>query len=263
VRGAAFLGRGTNSCYTRRVMTDLLLIAVIVGVGLVLAYHAAVFLLNFPTFLIERQYIRFLRPAGREAAENVVDYIEERRELALGMGFEYVDTYRAVAGRVRDLTIDLWLSRDRATVALVGFCRIFKIPYARTSFHTTFADGTHLTTQDNFDEGDPLRIRGAEVYYEEEFGPLFRLHEARVRAHDGLPVRPTPEGALGSLEDFEAQRVEQLVQRGWARYRDREHNAWSYTFPGAAEIYFNERPRLIKDHKEKLRRKQEESASFE
>lgn len=244
-------------------MIETFLLLVIVAIGLVLTYQIGIFLLAYPSSVLERQYIQYLEPVNRERAQEVPEFLEERREIAMAMGFEYINTYRSTVGRARDLVIDLWLSRDGMTVGMVGECHIWRIPYARTAFYSAFDDGTRLTTQDNFDEGDPLRIRGTEVFYEDGFAQLFRKHEQRIEDHADTPITFSGAKALVSIEDLERTRVDQLVERGWARYRDMEHNAWSYTLSGANEIYFHERSRYIREHKEKMKREQEESSSFE
>jgi hypothetical protein len=104
-----------------------------------------------------------------------------------------------------------------------------------------------------------MRLRGTEVFLEEEFGPLYRRHQARIEALGREIKNFGFDNVLPALEELERVRVEKLVARGWARYRNGNSNIWSYTFRGAAEVYFKERLRFIEDHKEKMRR---ESAEF-
>ena len=130
-----------------------------------------------------------------------------------------------------------------------------------TAFYSAAPDGKRLTTQDNFDEGDLMRLRGTEVFLDEELGPLYRRHQSRIEMLGREANTFIFEKVLAALEDLERVRVEKLVSRGWARYRNDDPNIWSYTFRGAAEVYFKERLRFMQDHKEKMRRESAESTS--
>ena len=242
-------------------MIDSVLIAVIVVVGLALSYYGLTFLISFPALIRERQYIRSLEPVSPDVGETAPEFLQERRDIALSMGFRFVNTYRAMANRAHDLMIDLWLSHDCTIIGMVRFRHVFRIPYGLTAFYSAAPDGARLTTQDNFDEGDLMRLRGTEVFLDEEFGPLFRRHQSRIEQLGRGTRKFVFENVLSALEELERVRVETLVSRGWARYRNNDRNVWSYTFRGAAEVYFKERLRFIQDHKDKMRRESAQSAS--
>lgn len=234
------------------------LIALLALVALALAVRPA---LALAALARTPRFFRHLVGVSRRGRHEVTEYQEETRPIALALGYEFVDTYRAYRGSGRHLRLDLWRGRDNDTLAMVGVSRVLWWDYSRTVLVSVLEDGTRLTTTDNFDEGDPRGVKGEAVHPSAGFRELHARHRERIRAS---AARPEPIGfanPLSVIEDLERQRVQALADAGIARFRGETQHAWSYTWRGAFEVYYLARPRQVRMWRAELAAQREETAN--
>lgn len=207
------------------------------------------------------RYFRHLVGVSRRGRHEVTEYQEEARPIALALGYEFVDTYRAYRGSGRHLRMDLWRARDADTLAMVGVSRVLWWDYSRTVLVSVLDDGTRVTTTDNFDEGDPRGAKGETVHPGAGYRELHARHWERIRASAAQPEPIGFANPLSVIEDLERQRVQVLVDAGMARFRGETQHAWSYTWRGAFEVYYLARPRQVRMWRAALAAQQEETAN--
>ncbi len=207
------------------------------------------------------RFFRHLVAVSRNRRDDVTAYHEVSRPIALALGYEFVDTFRAYRGSGRHLRLDLWRGRERDTLAMVGVSKFLWWHYPRTMLVSVLADGTRVTTTDNFDEGDPRGVKGEAVRPGAGFRELHTRHRARIRTNAVQPETIGVANPLSVIEDMERQRVQALADAGIARFRGETENAWSYTWRGAFEVYYLARPRQVRMWRAGLAAQQEETAN--
>lgn len=206
------------------------------------------------------RFFRRLVAVSRKGRDDVAEYHEVSRPIALALGYEFVETFRAYRGSGRHLRLDLWRSREGDTLAMVGVSRFLWWDYARTALVSVLDDGTRITTTDNFDEGDPRGVKGELVRPGAGFRDLHAAHRARIRASGAQAESIGFSDPLGAIEDLERQRVQALAGAGITRFHGETENAWSYTWRGAFEVYYRARPRQVRVWRAGLAAQQEETA---
>jgi len=206
------------------------------------------------------RYFRHLVAVSRNGRDDVTAYHEVSRPIALALGYEFVDTFRAYRGSGRHLRLDLWRGRDGDTLAMVGVSHFLWWHYPRTVLVSVLVDGRRVTTTDNFDEGDPRGVKGEAVRPGAGFRELHTRHRELIRASAARPEAIGFSNPLSVIEDLERQRVQALADAGIARFRGETENAWSYTWRGAFEVYYRARPRQVRVWRAGLAAQQEETA---
>ncbi len=196
----------------------------------------------------DRRYFRHLVAMRDHAHDETNTYRDTTRVTALALGFDYVDAYRTYRRSRRHLRIDLWRAPDRSTLVLISSVRVLWRTRYRTAFVSVLDDGTRITTSDNFDEGDPLGLKGELIRRGLSFRELYIVHRRRIaqsRRDADVIGRTNP---LSVIEDLERSRVHQLADAGLARYRDEVQISWSYTLRGACDVYYRARPRQLREY---------------
>lgn len=196
----------------------------------------------------ERRYFRHLIALQDRNHDEPSDYQDAARPVALALGFEYVDSYRAYHRSKRRLRLDLWRAADRETLALVSAERILWWTRHRTVFVSVLNDGARIATSDNFDEGDPLGLKGELIRRSLGFRDLYTLHCRRVQQGGRTAETIGQTNPLSVVEDLERSRVQQLAGAGLARYRGETQISWSYTLRGACDVYYRARPRQVREY---------------
>jgi len=196
----------------------------------------------------DRRYFRqLIAIRGRDHGDSST-YQDEMRPMTLALGFEYVDAYRAYYRSKRRLRAELWRATDRETLAIVSSERVRWWTRHRTDFVSVLDNGECITTSDNFDEGDPLGLKGELVRRDLNFRDLYALHRRRI-LHGGHAAETIGQtNPLSVLEDLERSRVQHLAAAGLARYHGDTQISWSYTLRGAYDVYYRARPRQVREH---------------
>jgi hypothetical protein len=193
--------------------------------------------------LHSRRYFRHLAPVSSDGRYDVSAYIECARSVALGLGLEYVNTYRSYRHGGRQTHLDLWRARDSDVLVIVSSRRSWLVHHPRTAFISVLDDGSRVTTSDNGDDGDPRGLTGEVVRPGSSFRELHDLHRRRVRESGRPAERIGWADPLGVIEDLTRSHVQQLADAGLARYRGESQSAWSYSLRGVCEIMYRARPR--------------------
>jgi len=191
-----------------------------------------------------RQLVEFNeRDPGESSA-----YQDGIRPHAFALGFEFVRPYRAYSQSKRRLRAELWRAQDRETLAVLSSERIGWRRCHRTDFISVLENGERITTSDNFDEGDPLALKGELIRRELDFRDLYRLHRRRLGQSGHAAETLGQSDPLSVVVDLERARVQQLAAAGLSRYRDDAQISWSYTLRGACDVYYRARPRQVREH---------------
>ncbi len=143
--------------------------------------------------------------------------------------------------------MDLWRAADRETLALVSSERTRWRTRHCTVFVSVLESGARIATSDNFNEGDPLGLKGELIRRGLNFRDLYALHRRRVLRSGHAPETIGHSNPLSVIEDLERARVQDLTGAGLARYRDEAQISWSYTPRGACDIYYRARPRQVRE----------------
>ncbi len=215
--------------------------------ALAIAVNSARFLLVLHGLARTPRYFRALTEIRADFRDDVDDYLETARPVALALGFEYMNTYRAKRRSGRHLRLDLWRAPRRDTLAAVSTSRFLFWDYRRTILVSVLDDGSRITTSDNYGEGDPLGLHGEVVRPGSGFRELHVVHLRRVRQSKCAAEIIGGVAPLAALEDLARAHVQQLADAGLARYHGETQRAWSYTLRGACNVYFRARPRQLSE----------------
>jgi hypothetical protein len=190
-----------------------------------------------------KRYFRFLIPVPDAERAEAGEYLTEARALALGDGFEFVNTYRPFRGPRVHRLVDVWRADDLKTIALVSEGAASR---NETILVSALEDGRRLTTTDNSHAGDPRGFGGVLARPGATFRELCRTHRARVSAHQAEPVSMGGSDPVAVIEDLDRSLVQRLVESGLARYRNERQTSWSYTLRGGYEVYYLARPKIVR-----------------
>ncbi|HEY5909295.1 MAG TPA: hypothetical protein VJA21_01690 [Verrucomicrobiae bacterium] len=210
---------------------------------------AIFFVLMMSVSLWEKQYIRQLEPAARDALGPTSPYFEAMNLAAPARSFIPCGTfYRLPRTAAANTYMAAWLSPDRTTLACIIGGKVAKLKFLKTLLLTWVEDEKFLVTRDDFGETDHSHTLEVEVVLNADFEELVIRHEQRLGVCGSLPRPLDPASVAALWERIEEIRARKLVAGGLARFVDEPRGIWRYTFRGGWKN-FSTVFTQIKDHK--------------
>ena len=199
---------------------------------------AGFFLFVFLTLLVvgclEKQRVRDFALLPAEKLPPPSPYFRAMNDAARDLGYQSGE----VVGQDRNSStyrccFAFWLSPDQQSLLCIGGGKLARIDYKRTLLLSRLANGRILQTTDAFGTEDLSGTREIEVLMNAHLPELQAFHQQRLMGVTAsfLPFRST--SLLQQYEELNQQRVAALVERGLAKFIDRESNSFRYTFKGA------------------------------
>ena len=159
-------------------------------------------------------------------------YVLVMSDDAYGAGFTF-EGLIAHAKPACKITATLWFSVERDVLLLTGAGTVFKMPSFQTWLYSPLKDGRVLITTDNNDEGDRSGMYVTRRVIRQRLDKLVKAHRASIDRFGGQVARFEERSALDAVHGILSRRVQSMVDRGVARYRDPEKLFWSYSAWGS------------------------------
>ena len=131
------------------------------------------------------------------------------------------------------ITATTWMSVDRSTIIMSGAGTSFNMPSFQTWIFTPLTDGRYLVTTDNNDEGDRSGLYIKTRVIRQRFDKLLLAHHQSVNRYEAQVSTFQEPSVLDAYHNILSCRVDRMVQKKLARYRDRDKQYWSYSIWGS------------------------------
>lgn len=132
---------------------------------------------------------------------------------------------------------DVWLSPDRAVIAVVGCGTVAKVPVNAIWFYSRPTGEKMLATTNEIGDQDISGAIAQQTWPGSGFEALATKHDRRLEdvTFDPFPKTGPMEMYFGAIL---RQKADTLVAKGYAKYIDADEAVWKYTLKGALVFYF-------------------------
>jgi hypothetical protein len=153
------------------------------------------------------------------------------------LGFRRVSVGRDAKGRIYRIRYEFWLPPEHDSLLLIGGGSLAGMPVDGSWLFTRLSNGRCLVSVDDLrgSEYDLTGLSEEAIYPGVPLRVLLDRHRARIAA---AAAPPLPYGERDPASDHRAfltQRIQSLVQAGFATWHDPSQDAWRYTAKGALQ----------------------------
>ena len=165
-------------------------------------------------------------------------YTASATAAAEALGFTPHGVFRDGKGRIYRIRYELWLSRERDALLLIGGGSLAGIPVDGSWLFTRLSNGKCLTTLDD-ERGSEYDLAGLAqeaVYSGVPLEALLDSHRRRVASAEA-PALPYSD-PVSDHREMLSRRISTLAQRGYATFCGETGEGWRYTAKGALVATF-------------------------
>lgn len=203
----------------------------------------------FATLLIsiykfERRYIHDFEPVTESKLPKLSWYTCEMNEQARRLGFQHYGWYGQKRKGLYKGIATVWMSPDKLTLLVVGGGRVAGIDFKTTWLYSKVIGGIMMITSDEPGEADVSGVFDKQFLFNADLEELCKLHESRQAMWQGKLERFDGLAVLAEYETLERRRVHMLVDRGFAKWLDKDQEKWHYTLKGSILSYIDFRREL-------------------
>jgi len=202
----------------------------------------AIYLVSIYKF--ERRYIHDFEPITESKLPKLSWYTCEMNEQARRLGFQHYGWYGQKRKGLYKGIVTLWMSPDKLTLLVVGGGKIAGIDFKMTWLYSKVAGAIMVVTSDEPGEADVSGVFDKQFLFSADLEELCKLHESRQAMWQGKIKRFDGSAVLAEYETLERRRVYVLVERGFAKWLDKEQDKWRYTLKGSILGYIDFRREL-------------------
>ena len=219
----------------------------IVCIAIPLGFFTLLFLAGYYERRLTQPYIRLANaaipaPAGQLTYDGglpdpsqISEYVEIMSADIQAAGFQYGGMVAHAKTKQNKIIATVWMSPDRRIVVISGAGTVIGMPTRQTWCYTPLDDGTFLVTTDQNDEGDPSGVYRYRRSLNVRFADLIERHLKRVNAAANVQAFAETD-PLEAVFGIGRRRVQTLMDRGLARWRDPTGAWWSYSARGACYV---------------------------
>ena len=197
-------------------------------------------------FKFERRCIHDFEPVAESKLPKLNWYTCEMNEQAKRLGFEHYGWYGQKRRGLYKGIASLWLSPDKLVLLVIGGGKVAGIDFKMTWLYSKLIGGITLVTSDEPGEADVSGVLDKQFLFNADLEELFQLHKSRRAMWEGKQDRFDGSAVLAEYETLVQRRVHVLVDRGFAKWMDKDQEKWRYTLKGSILGYIGQRRELRK-----------------
>ncbi|MHC4744790.1 MAG: class I SAM-dependent methyltransferase [Planctomycetota bacterium] len=214
---------------------------------------AAFAILLVSLYKFERRYIHDFESVAESQLPKLSWYTCEMNDQARRLGFQHCGWYGQKRKGLYKAIATMWMSPDNLKLLVVGGGKIAGINYKVTYLYSKIIGVTTVVTSDEIGEADVSGIFDKQYLCNADLEELCKVHESRLAMWKGKLKKFDISDVLAEYEAIMRQRVCALVERGFAKWLNKDQEKWRYTLKGSILSYidFRRESRQVKQQSER------------